>query len=300
MTDILDIVCSKLEAEDRFYNSASDEDQYIRSGIRVAFDVINDVKNNVKTKNGWFLCSEVKPKDRSIVLVTLENGYVREAWYECARFHMLIRHNSVGMRETQEFPHENQPFAWRPMPKGCVKTDEKTLELNACYNIDEKMNKILTIMKVYERTFDWSFNDNVHPAIAHAIYGVLTGDNCFLEEYNELLVEDISLKNVIEQEEMFSTLISSEDRMSWTYCSDKMPQEHKSKYYLDYFGTDCWDDSLPKECSDDVLALLKFENNEKKCFTLHTEDGKWCLSEIPAQYFFQNFEIIAWRVLPIL
>lgn len=51
----------------------------------------------------------------------------------------------------------------------------------------DKMDKISKIMHIYEKTFDWGCNDSVHPIIAHAIYGVMSGKESFLEEYNEFL-----------------------------------------------------------------------------------------------------------------
>ena len=55
--------------------------------------------------------------------------------------------------------------------------------------MEEKFKKIQEIMSFYETTFDWGCNDSVHSAIAHAVYGVITSKEYFLEEYNELLSE---------------------------------------------------------------------------------------------------------------
>lgn len=55
--------------------------------------------------------------------------------------------------------------------------------------MEEKLKKIQEIMNFYETTFDWGCNDSVHSAIAHAVYGVITDKDYFLEEYNELLLE---------------------------------------------------------------------------------------------------------------
>lgn len=53
--------------------------------------------------------------------------------------------------------------------------------------LKEKMEKIQKIMNKYEKTFEWSCNDSVHSAIAHAVYGVVEDKDYFLEEYNEFL-----------------------------------------------------------------------------------------------------------------
>ena len=51
----------------------------------------------------------------------------------------------------------------------------------------KKMDEIQKILNNYEKTFSWGCNDGVHPAIAHAIYGVVENKDYFLEEYQELL-----------------------------------------------------------------------------------------------------------------
>ena len=53
-----------------------------------------------------------------------------------------------------------------------------------------KFERIEKILKNYEKTFSWGCNDNVHSAIAHAIYGVVEDKDYFLEEYFELLEEN--------------------------------------------------------------------------------------------------------------
>lgn len=51
--------------------------------------------------------------------------------------------------------------------------------------------KIKKIMNNYEKTFDWGCNDNVHSIIAHAVYGIITGKEYFLEEYKNFLNENL-------------------------------------------------------------------------------------------------------------
>lgn len=45
--------------------------------------------------------------------------------------------------------------------------------------MEEKIKEIQKIMSVYEKTFDWGCNDNVHSAVAHAVYGVITDTDFF-------------------------------------------------------------------------------------------------------------------------
>lgn len=51
------------------------------------------------------------------------------------------------------------------------------------------LKQIQDVMKVYENTFCYGCNDSIHSVIAHAVYGLITGKEYFLEEYNELLEE---------------------------------------------------------------------------------------------------------------
>ena len=57
------------------------------------------------------------------------------------------------------------------------------IALNKAIESIEKLDKITEIMEKYEKTFDWGCNDSIHPIVAHAVYGVITGKEHFLEEF---------------------------------------------------------------------------------------------------------------------
>lgn len=70
-----------------------------------------------------------------------------------------------------------------------IKDYEELGTLQELQVMKEKMNAIQEVLKNYEKTFDWGCNDSVHPAVAHAIYGIVNDKDFFLEEYQELIKE---------------------------------------------------------------------------------------------------------------
>ena len=73
--------------------------------------------------------------------------------------------------------------------KNQLETYKEIGTISELQDLKGKMDKIKEILNKYEKTFEWSCNDSVHSAIAHALYGVVTDKDYFLEEYNEFLEE---------------------------------------------------------------------------------------------------------------
>ena len=170
-------------------------------------------------------------------------------------------------------------------------------ELNdfACVNsekINDKVKEILTIMKVYEATFDWGFNDHVHSAIAHAVYGILTDKDYFLEEYKELLSNEETLRNIADKlEENLADVQDKKNLSDWIYCEDRMPEEYDTMF-AKFKGTDKWDNCMFEKTSYDVNVTVEYADGKRKVLTLHTNDGKWATESLC------KFKVIAWKPLP--
>lgn len=60
----------------------------------------------------------------------------------------------------------------------------------------------------------------------------------------------------------------------WTCVEDDMPPEHDS-IFRKFEGTSKWLAGMYETISDDVNAVVKFEDGTRKVYTLHTADGKW-------------------------
>ena len=87
MQEVFEKIIEKLEEKARFYNSASDVDQNIRSGVIIAKNVVQEETEKFDTgtnvgSNGWISCNEWLPEGRQDVLVCFDNidGCII-AWY---------------------------------------------------------------------------------------------------------------------------------------------------------------------------------------------------------------------------
>ena len=61
MKGLIEKILERLEEDARFYNSASDVDQNIRSGLIIAKEAVQEVAE--KYNNGWIQVDEELPKD---------------------------------------------------------------------------------------------------------------------------------------------------------------------------------------------------------------------------------------------
>ena len=110
MQDVFEKIIEKLEEKARFYNSASDVDQNIRSGVIIAKEVVQEEAD--EHKGGWIPCSERLPEDDSICIVTVEypnnKTVVDYGWFD--------RKNVCWFVGMQEFRTSNI-LAWQPLPQ---------------------------------------------------------------------------------------------------------------------------------------------------------------------------------------
>lgn len=60
----------------------------------------------------------------------------------------------------------------------------------------------------------------------------------------------------------------------WIRVEDDMPPEYES-VFKKFKSTPKWLAGMYETISDDVNAVVKFEDGTKKIYTLHTADGKW-------------------------
>ena len=74
MNKAFEKILERLEEDARFYNSASDVDQNIRSGLIIAKETVQEVAEEYN--NGWIPCSERLPSGLDFVLYTHKDGEV--------------------------------------------------------------------------------------------------------------------------------------------------------------------------------------------------------------------------------
>lgn len=64
------------------------------------------------------------------------------------------------------------------------------------------------------------------------------------------------------------------DATRWIRVEDDMPPEHDS-LFKKFKGTPKWLAGMYETISDDVNAVVRFEDGTRKIYTLHTADGTW-------------------------
>ena len=103
-------ILERLEEDARFYNSASDVDQNIRSGLIIAKEAVQEVAEEYN--NGWIPCSEKLPEVRQDVLVTVKyTGFMGMHGYWIKTGHMEAENDWWGDCAGGEV------IAWQPLPK---------------------------------------------------------------------------------------------------------------------------------------------------------------------------------------
>ena len=110
MNEAFEKILESLEDDAIFYNSASDVDQNIRSGLIIAKEAVQEVVEEYN--GGWIPCNERLPEDDSICIVTVEypnnKTMVDYGWFDRKGVCWF-----VGM---QEFRTSNI-LAWQPLPE---------------------------------------------------------------------------------------------------------------------------------------------------------------------------------------
>ena len=110
MNKAFEKILERLEEDARFYNSASDVDQNIRSGLIIAKEAVQEVAEEYN--NGWVSCSEKLPDVRQDVLVTVKyTGFMGMHGYWIKTGHMEAENDWWGDCAGGEV------IAWQPLPK---------------------------------------------------------------------------------------------------------------------------------------------------------------------------------------
>ena len=110
MNKAFEKILERLEEDARFYNSASDVDQNIRSGLIIAKEAVQEVAEEYN--NGWIPCSEKLPELRKDVLVTVKyTGFMGMHGYWIKTGHMEAENDWWGDCAGGEV------IAWQPLPQ---------------------------------------------------------------------------------------------------------------------------------------------------------------------------------------
>ena len=116
MNKAFEKILERLEEDARFYNSASDVDQNIRSGLIIAKEAVQEVAEEYN--NGWIPCSEKLPELRKDVLVTVKyTGFMGMHGYWIKTGHMEAENDWWGDCAGGEV------IAWQPLPEPFKESD---------------------------------------------------------------------------------------------------------------------------------------------------------------------------------
>ena len=119
-----------------------------------------------------------------------------------------------------------------------------------------------------------------------------------LREYAEwlsgALLDDYvtTMRDAADAIEFLSAELEKKENGGWIKCSERMPEEHDS-CLAKWYGTNRWTDEMWRKQSDDVLAIMEFEDGTRKTERMKTHDGKWLHS-----IYSVGFDVIAWQPLP--
>jgi hypothetical protein len=78
----------------------------------------------------------------------------------------------------------------------------------------------------------------------------------------------------------------------WIPVTERLPEERES-IFEKFYGTKRWEALMFRKISDDVLAVVKYEDGTRKVKTIHTTDGEWRLIN-----FYGAKEVTHWMPLP--
>ena len=107
MNKAFEKILKRLEEDARFYNSASDVDQNIRSGLLIAKEAVQEVAEEYN--GGWIACSDRLPEEYIEVLVSVKeidgSFYTRTSWMQ------------DGVWVIKKTPFQPEVIAWQPLPE---------------------------------------------------------------------------------------------------------------------------------------------------------------------------------------
>ena len=80
--------------------------------------------------------------------------------------------------------------------------------------------------------------------------------------------------------------------MKWIPVTERLPEEHES-VFAKIYATEKWEPHMFRMTSDDVLAVVKFEDGSSKVKVVRTTDGEYRLLNV-----FRAKEVTHWMPLP--
>ena len=126
MNKVFEKILERLEEDVRFYNSASDVDQNIRSGLIIAKETVQEVAEEYN--GGWIPCSERLPEESGYYLVTYhdwsdgnflpkyDDTYVRRLHYQISE-HFVGWNYPKNVDDRAENDCHKEVIAWQPLPE---------------------------------------------------------------------------------------------------------------------------------------------------------------------------------------
>ena len=126
MNEAFEKILERLEEDARFYNSASDVDQNIRSGLIIAKEAVQEVAEEYN--GGWIACSERLPEESGYYLVTYhdwsdgnflpkyDDTYVRRLHYQISE-HFVGWNYPKNVDDRAENDCHKEVIAWQPLPE---------------------------------------------------------------------------------------------------------------------------------------------------------------------------------------
>ena len=127
MNKAFEKILERLEDDAIFYNSASDVDQNIRSGLMIAKEAVQEVAEEYK--GGWITCSERLPEERDWCLAVFEEvdtGFIGLPYIAESLMgkHTIattedgwIIHNCTDREDvSSEYYKKLRCVAWQPLP----------------------------------------------------------------------------------------------------------------------------------------------------------------------------------------
>ena len=126
MNKAFEKILERLEEDARFYNSASDVDQNIRSGLIIAKEAVKEVAEEYN--GGWIPCSERLPEESGYYLVTYhdwsdgnflpkyDDTYVRRLHYQISE-HFVGWNYPKNVDDRAENDCHKEVIAWQPLPE---------------------------------------------------------------------------------------------------------------------------------------------------------------------------------------
>ena len=126
MNEAFEKILERLEDDAIFYNTESDIDQNIRSGLMIAKEAVQEVAEEYNC--GWIACSEQLPEEIGYYLVTYhdwsdgnflpkyDDTYVRRLHYQISE-HFVGWNYPKNVDDRAENDCHKEVIAWQPLPE---------------------------------------------------------------------------------------------------------------------------------------------------------------------------------------